>query len=92
MNIKNQMADKIRTAFTPHHIEIFDESHKHAGHSGNPDGKSETHIGIVIVSDCFAGKSRIDRARSVHSLLAEEIKQIHALTLLKTMTVAEFNK
>lgn len=85
MSAKEQIEQKLRAAFLPTQLEILDESHKHAGHSGNPDGKSETHIGIIIVSESFAGKSRLERARMVHSAIAEEIKQIHAITLLKTL-------
>ncbi len=92
MTIKEKMAEKIRDHYLPHHLEIFDESHKHAGHMGNPYGEVETHIGLVIVSDFFSGKSRLERSRAVHSLLAEEIKQIHALTVLKTMTLEEYKK
>jgi len=90
-SIKSAIEQKLRATFTPSHLEIFDESHKHAGHSGNPSGKGETHIGIIIVSESFAGKSRLERSRAVHSAIAEEIKQFHAITMLKTLTVAEFS-
>ena len=62
---------------------MFDESYKHAGHAGAPEGSSETHIGIIITSDYFVNLSRIERSRAVHAAIADEIKQIHALTLLK---------
>jgi len=84
------MEAKLRAVFTPNHLELVDDSHKHAGHAGNPTGKGETHIGIVIVSEKFAGKSRIERSRMVHSVIAEEIAKIHAITTLKTITPAEF--
>ncbi len=90
MKIQNQIREKLLAAFTPTHLEIFDESYKHAGHAGAPEGSSETHIGIIIVSDYFAGLSRIERARAVHKIIAEEIKKIHALTVLKTLTPEEY--
>ncbi len=92
MIIQNQIKEKLTAAFAPVHLEIFDESHKHAGHAGAPPGSSETHIGIIIVSDHFAGLSRIERSRSVHKAIAEEMKKIHALALLKTLTVEEYKK
>ncbi len=90
MIIQNQIKEKLSAAFTPAHLEVFDESYKHAGHAGAPEGSSETHIGIIIVSDYFAGLSRIERSRAVHKAIAEEIKKIHALTVLKTMTPEEY--
>lgn len=92
MIIQNQIKEKLTAAFSPSYLEIFDESHKHAGHAGAPVGSSETHIGIIIVSDYFAGLSRIDRSRSVHKAIAEEIKKIHALTVMKTLTPEEYNR
>ena len=90
MKIQNQIREKLLAAFTPTHLEVFDESYKHAGHAGAPEGSSETHIGIIIVSDYFAGLSRIERSRAAHKAIAEEIKKIHALTVLKTLTPEEY--
>lgn len=90
MILQNQIRAKLSAAFAPSHLEIFDESHKHAGHAGAPPGSSETHIGIIIVSDFFAGKSRIERSRAVHKAIADEMKKFHALTVLKTMTPEEY--
>lgn len=89
MSLREQMEQKLRAAFAPVYIELFDESHKHAGHAGNPDGAGETHIGIIIVSEKFVGLSRIDRSRAVHAAIADEIKKFHAITLLKTLTPEE---
>ena len=89
MIIQNTIKAKLTEQFSPHRLEVFDESHKHAGHAGNPSGISETHIGIIIVSNYFEKLSRIERARAVHHCIAKEIKQIHALTMLKTATPNE---
>ena len=92
MKIQNQIKEKLVAAFAPTHLEIFDESYKHAGHAGAPEGSSETHIGIIIVSDFFTGLSRIERSRAIHTAIADEIKKIHALTMLKTLTPMEYLK
>lgn len=92
MIIQNRIRKKLDAAFSPIHLEIFDESYKHAGHAGAPAGSSETHLGIIIVSEYFTGMSRIERSRAVHSAIAEEIKCIHAITILKTLTRAEYDK
>ncbi len=90
MIIKKQIEEKLQEAFTPVYLEIFDDSHKHAGHAGAPQGSSETHIGIIIVSNHFAGLGRLERSRAVHKAIAEEIKKIHAITMLKTITPEEY--
>lgn len=90
--IIGQIRQKLEQEFSPLHLQLFDESHKHAGHSGNPQGKSETHIGIVIVSEAFTGKTRLQRSRMVHSAIADEIRLIHALTLLRHLSPAEWEE
>lgn len=86
------MADVIRSKLTdalhPARLEIVDESHRHVGHAGSRPG-GETHFKVEIVSEVFAGKSRVERQRMVfHALEAELAGQIHALALA-TRTPAE---
>ena len=67
------------------------DSHKHAGHSGNPSGApdAETHFTVEVVSPAFEGKSAVQRHRMVYALLSEEFTAgLHALAL-KTKTPAE---
>ena len=53
----------------------------HAGHAGARPG-GETHFKVHMVATAFAGKSRIERHRLVHAVLAEELRgPIHALAL-----------
>lgn len=71
-------------ALAPLHLEIEDESHLHSG------PRSETHFKVLIVSEKFAGKSRLDRQRMVNELLAEELQSgLHALTQ-RTLTPGEW--
>lgn len=83
--VAEQIETKLKAALKPSAIEVLDESHKHAGHAGaRPEG--ESHFAVVVVSDAFAGKSRIDRQRMVYDVLSEEMQgPIHALAL-KTLT------
>lgn len=78
-----RIRQKVTDAFNPTHLEIVDESARHAGHAGaHPDGGGETHFNVVIESDVFEGKSRVERQRAVHAVLAEELKErVHALSL-----------
>ncbi len=88
MRIAPVMQKKLEDGLTPVRLVITDDSHRHAGHAGhNPQG--ESHFSIVVVSESFTGKSRVDRHRLVNALLAEELAgRVHALALT-TLTPAE---
>lgn len=81
MSVKAKIEKKLTTAFQPHSLEIVDESHLHAGHTGHrPEG--ETHFRVRVVSKAFTGKSRVERHRMVNSVLAEELAgPVHALAI-----------
>lgn len=69
------------------HLEIIDDSHLHAGHAGNRGGG---HFRLVVVSDCFVGKNRLDRQRMVHDKLRDLLAgAIHALSI-SAYTAEEF--
>lgn len=82
MSRKEQIDGRLRAAFAPVHLTVTDDSHRHAGHGGaRPEG--ETHFSVEIVSDAFAGKSRLERHRMVNAALADELvpERIHALAI-----------
>jgi len=65
----------------PTRLDIINESELHAGHRSSP-GTGQSHFRILIVSDAFIGKSRVERHRVVNALLADELAgRIHALAL-----------
>jgi len=68
-------------AFSPESLKVVDESHLHAGHAGaSPAG--ETHYFVEIISEAFAGKSRVESHRLVNSALTPEFESgLHALRL-----------
>ena len=77
--------DRIRTsleaAFAPARLEVVDDSEAHRGHAGYQEG-GESHFTVRIVSDRFAGLSRLARHRAVHAALGSELMgEIHALAL-----------
>lgn len=69
----------------PASLVINNQSGGHKHHSGD-DGTGETHYDILIVSEDFTGKSKVNRHRMVTDLLKEEFDTgLHALSLtLKT--------
>ncbi len=81
MRVAETIRTKLNAAFDPVELDITDESHLHAGHAGH-DPRGETHFAVRLHAAAFAGKSRIDRQRMVHAVLAEELRdRVHALQL-----------
>lgn len=79
--VGQRITKKLSESFAPEALQVIDESHHHAGHSGSrPDG--ESHFRVVIVAEAFRGKSRVDQHRMVNAALAEELKErVHALAI-----------
>jgi BolA family transcriptional regulator, general stress-responsive regulator len=81
------MAEESLTAtFQPERLEIVNESHLHAGHhhgDGRPfDGSGETHFRVRIISEAFAGKSRLERHRAINAALKPVLDDgLHALAI-----------
>lgn len=81
MTMQDTIRTKLTAAFAPGTLEVVDDSARHEGHSGHSHG-GETHFIVKIVSEAFAGMSRVERQRQVYAVLANELRtQIHALQL-----------
>lgn len=82
MSVRDTIEQKLTNTFAPSVLEVVDESHLHAGHSGNPGGNGETHFRVKMTSAHFVGKMRVAQHRLVNEALAEELKHpVHALAL-----------
>lgn len=91
MSLRERIISILTKELTPIYLKVVDFSEKHRGHVGYGE-KGESHFDVIVVSDVFSGKSRVERQKLVYGFLAEEMKsQIHALTL-KTLTVEEADK
>jgi len=79
--VAKKIEEKLTAQFSPSHLEVIDESHLHQGHVGaRPEG--ETHFKVSIVSDKFAGLSRVQTHRMINEVLATELAgPVHALSL-----------
>ncbi len=91
MNIIATIEARLRAALEPVELDVRDDSQLHYGHDGVTPGQV-SHVAILVVSDAFSALSRVERSRLVHSAIAEEVRQIHALTQLKTLTPEEYLK
>jgi len=82
MDVRDQIIVKLKNSLHPHSLDVSDDSHRHAGHSGNPSGGEGTHFTITIVSNAFAGHNRVSRHRMIYSILDHELKSgVHALAI-----------
>ena len=80
MRMENSIREKLAQAFAPAELQVVNDSLHHAGHQSSP-GTGESHFSVMVVSDAFAGKSRLERHRMVNAALAEELKTVHALAI-----------
>ena len=80
VTVEDQIRVKLAKAFAPASLEVVNDSHHHAGHHHSP-GTGDSHFSVVVVSDAFAGKSRLERHRMINAALTEELKTVHALAI-----------
>jgi BolA protein len=85
MTVAETMRQKLTARFAPVHLDIVDDSARHAGHAGHPGGAGqggETHFTVTLVSGVFSGMGRLARQRLVYETLAAELQGgVHALAL-----------
>lgn len=80
MALEAVIRTRLETALAPSHLEVRNESVKHAGHAGD-DGSGESHWHVVLSSAAFEGAPRIARHRMVHAALGDVMERIHALSM-----------
>jgi len=89
--VAETIEQKLTQALAPQRLKVVDDSEKHKGHAGYRDG-GESHFRVEVVSQAFAGQSRVARQRRVYEILSAELEAgLHALQL-KTLTPEEDEK
>jgi len=79
----------LRTAFSPVHLVVEDDSAQHRGHASAPAGGA-SHFRVLIVSPAFTGQDLVSRQRAVYAALGDAMTTgIHALAL-RTLTPEEW--
>lgn len=88
MRIADIIEKKLTDALAPSRLELVDESALHAGHAGaRPEG--ESHFRLLVVSDQFENRGRVERQRLVYQALGDLMTtDIHALSI-KALTPDE---
>jgi BolA protein len=78
-----ERVEKIRQVLTarlaPLELQIRDDSAAHAGHAGAREGG---HFSVLVVSEQFAGRTRMQRHQLVYEAVSELMRtEIHALSI-----------
>ena len=76
-----EITRRLEEALAPSHLAVSNDSARHRGHAGD-DGSGESHFSVEIVSEAFAGMSRLQRQRAVNDALGDLMRdRIHALSI-----------
>ena len=68
-------------ALQPRALEIFDDSHEHAGHAGARESGGG-HFQVFLVSELFKGKNKVARHRMIYEAVNDLMPgMIHALAI-----------
>jgi len=77
MIVQQSIQTKLLDALSPGHLDVMNESHMHS-----VPANSETHFKVVVVSESFAGKTRVARHQTINGLLTDELAgPVHALSI-----------
>ena len=78
--IKDEIEARLYAAFAVTALDVVNESHKHAGHSGD-DGTGESHFAVHLRAAELGSLSRVARHRAVQAALGDINTRVHALAL-----------
>ncbi|AKM07180.1 BolA-like protein [Pelagerythrobacter marensis] len=79
--LQTEIEALLAEAFSPTRLEVINDSASHRGHAGD-DGSGESHFTLVIESEAFTGKSRLERQRMINRALGDiPGERVHALAI-----------
>jgi BolA protein len=77
---RDRLTRRLEDGLRPDHLEVIDDSHRHAGHAGAADGRG--HFTVLIVSQRFAGLGTLKRHKLVYEVVGDMMTtDIHALSI-----------
>lgn len=85
--VEERLVAQLTAAFSPAHLEVHNESHKHSVPAG-----SETHFKVFVVSAAFEGQPILARHRAVNDAVRDPSTgnlPVHALSV-QAMTPAQW--
>lgn len=80
MTMQDEIITRLTAAFAPATLQVVNDSHRHAGHSGD-NGTGESHFSITLRAPVFGPMTRIARHRAVQAVLGDLNQRIHAIAL-----------
>ena len=86
---KLKIENFITDYFKPYFFSVLDVSAQHRGHQ-NFRENVESHFEIIIVSEKFYNRKRIDRHRMVNKYLKEEFSSDLHSVIIRTYTIDEY--
>lgn len=72
---------KLKEQLEAEHVQVVDTS-----------GGCGSAFQVAVVSEAFQGKRLLERHQLVHKVLEEELKNIHAISITKTLTPEQAKK
>ena len=87
MKIQRSIETKVAEELKPVYLNVTNESAMH-----NVPPGSESHFKLVIVSEKFAGLTRVKRHQTINTILEKELREdLHALSM-ETLTTEEWEQ
>jgi len=87
LRVQRSIETKVTEELKPVYLDVRNES---AMHNVPPD--SESHFKLVIVSERFAGLTRVKRHQTINGILEKELREdLHALSM-ETLTTEEWEQ
>ena len=88
---KKKIETRISELFQPYFFSVKDVSEQHRGHQSFKENV-ESHFEVIIVSQKFYNKNKIQRHRMVNEGLQKEfLSDLHSVSI-KTYTIEEYKK
>jgi BolA protein len=76
----DRLTQRLQEGLAPEHLEVIDDSHRHAGHAGAADGRG--HFTVLVVSPRFTGLATLKRHKLVYEAVGSMMAtDIHALSI-----------
>ena len=90
MDIFESIYEKLKNKLDAKEVKIFDESGLHINHDALKNLKEGdiSHIKLVVSSKIFEGKSILEQHKMVQSVILDEIKKLHAISI-KTIPLSD---
>ena len=81
MSVSDFIQTQIERELKPVSMKLTNDSGKHQGHAGD-DGSGQTHYTLMVVSSAFEGMSRVERQRTVNTIINPAFSQgLHAISM-----------